>query len=218
MRKLFLLASLFIAPVVSAQELVEFENGQMADANDINKNFQGLKNAIEKIEVAPTVQPRDKPCTQSDLVGQWYQTKGVSGGFEISVSNFFSSGDYVLEGLQVTALGEEEYTVFGTYEFRSSICGFTLEIINLPSLAVGVINLDKSVMKLTAADGRGEYGDFTLILVSEEPDDTLLNKGDDTLLNKRAVTGSEKAKSFGPEDFVPIDISLEHSDSEKLTQ
>ena len=40
MRKLFLLASLLIAPVVSAQELHTFSNGEVADAEKINENFQ----------------------------------------------------------------------------------------------------------------------------------------------------------------------------------
>ena len=100
--------------------------------------------------------------------------------------------------------------MFGTYEFDSNICGFTLEITNLPSQAIGVMDLDRSVMKLTAADGRGEYGDFTLILVSEQPDDSLLNKA--------AASDSNKEKSFGPEDFLPFEISFERADVEKQAQ
>ena len=40
MRQLFLLASFLIAPLVSAQELHTFSNGEVADAEKINQNFQ----------------------------------------------------------------------------------------------------------------------------------------------------------------------------------
>ena len=40
MRKLFLVASFLIAPLVSAQELHTFSNGEVADAEKINQNFQ----------------------------------------------------------------------------------------------------------------------------------------------------------------------------------
>ena len=39
MRKLFLVASFLIAPLVSAQELHTFSNGEVADAEKINENF-----------------------------------------------------------------------------------------------------------------------------------------------------------------------------------
>jgi hypothetical protein len=59
-----LIATIFLLPSLAiSQELTQFENGKVADADKINQNFQVLKNAIENIEVAPTVQPRDKPCT-----------------------------------------------------------------------------------------------------------------------------------------------------------
>ena len=40
MRQLFLLATFLIAPLVSAQELHTFSNGEVADAEKINENFQ----------------------------------------------------------------------------------------------------------------------------------------------------------------------------------
>ena len=50
--KHFFLSILLIFPVgLSAQDLVEFENGKVADADDINSNFNLLK---EKIEEMPT--------------------------------------------------------------------------------------------------------------------------------------------------------------------
>lgn len=50
MRKLFLVASFLIAPLVSAQELVEFENGQVADADDLNGNLNLLMTKISALE------------------------------------------------------------------------------------------------------------------------------------------------------------------------
>ena len=42
---------LFIFPVgLSAQDLVEFENGKLANAEDINANFQALKDSIDGID------------------------------------------------------------------------------------------------------------------------------------------------------------------------
>ena len=46
---LFFAISLTFAPLSIGQELFEFENGQVADADDINTNFQTLKNAIDSI-------------------------------------------------------------------------------------------------------------------------------------------------------------------------
>ena len=195
-----ILAVLVVFPSVAfGQTLIDFANGEVADAYDINQNFQELKSAIERIDSQSTILPRDRACTQADLVGQWYQTKGVQGGFEISLSNFFPSGDYVVQFAVYTAAGEEESTVYGTYEFNSNTCLFTLDIVNLPSGGFGVINLDKSVMKLTAGDGSGGYGDYTLILVNEEPYYPLINK--EGASSPKGTTG------FRPNDFVPRSIS-----------
>jgi hypothetical protein len=200
MKKLFASLLMISSSLVCAQELHTFSNGELADAEKINENFEQLKRTIDDIDLQPISLPRDEVCKQEDLEGQWYQTKGITGGFEISVSNFYSSGDYIIEGLQVTAAGQEEFVVYGNYEFDSNICGFTLSIVNLPARGIGVMNLDKSVMKLTVADGAGEYGDFTLILVAEQPDNSLLSK--------QARSENIETKTFSPSDFVPSDISF----------
>lgn len=49
MKKISPLAILFLWQIASAQEIVQFENGQVADANDINSNFNLLKDAIDQI-------------------------------------------------------------------------------------------------------------------------------------------------------------------------
>ena len=51
MRYFVLILSLFISPLSIAQDLVEFENGQVADADDMNGNFSSLKQAIDAINV-----------------------------------------------------------------------------------------------------------------------------------------------------------------------
>ena len=50
MRKIFLVASLLLAPAVSGQELVEFENGHVADADDLNTSLNFLLSKIEALE------------------------------------------------------------------------------------------------------------------------------------------------------------------------
>lgn len=49
MRKLFLMASLLVAPLVSAQELHTFSNGEVADAENINENFFELEDRIKSL-------------------------------------------------------------------------------------------------------------------------------------------------------------------------
>ena len=51
MKKLIAMALSFWVFSASAQELVEFENGQVANADDINSNFQALKEAVQGIEI-----------------------------------------------------------------------------------------------------------------------------------------------------------------------
>jgi hypothetical protein len=51
MRSFVLILSLFISSLSTAQDLVEFENGQVANANDMNANFSSLKEAIDAVNV-----------------------------------------------------------------------------------------------------------------------------------------------------------------------
>lgn len=50
MRSFVLILSLFISSLSTAQDLVEFENGQVADAEDINANFDVLKSRIDQTD------------------------------------------------------------------------------------------------------------------------------------------------------------------------
>ena len=46
-----MLVCVLLMPLASAQNLVEFENGQVADADDINSNFSALKNELYELKV-----------------------------------------------------------------------------------------------------------------------------------------------------------------------
>jgi len=203
MRLTIILFCVFWAPISAGQTLKSFSNGTVANADDINSNFQALKSAIDSKQ-SNVVLPRDRQCTQDDLVGQWYQTKGVPSGFEVSISNFYPSGQYILQVATFTATGEREDTITGSYVFNPVICGFDLSITNLPSAGFGVMNLDKSVMKLTTRSTIGEFGDFTLILISETPDNSL-----PTAAARESSASSTRAsgtgRSFKPSDFVPAE-------------
>ena len=52
MRKLFLVISLLVVPLASAQELHTFSNGEVADAEKINENFQALKDSVSSTDRA----------------------------------------------------------------------------------------------------------------------------------------------------------------------
>ena len=50
MKKL-IAAALLLPSLAISQELTQFENGQVADADVVNQNFQVLKDAIENVDV-----------------------------------------------------------------------------------------------------------------------------------------------------------------------
>ena len=75
MRYFVLILSLFISSLSTAQDLVELENGQVANANDMNANFSSLKEAIDSISVeagATLLTGRGLPDTSNGAVGDVY--------------------------------------------------------------------------------------------------------------------------------------------------
>ena len=75
MRYFVFILSLFISPLSIAQDLVEFENGQVANADDINANFQALKESIDSISVeagATLLTGEGLPSGSSGAVGDVY--------------------------------------------------------------------------------------------------------------------------------------------------
>ena len=68
MRYVVFILSLFIFPLSIAQDLVEFENGQVADADDMNANFQNLDDRLISLEA----QTNELEYSERDgLVGGW---------------------------------------------------------------------------------------------------------------------------------------------------
>lgn len=51
MKRLFLFTLLILPLSLPAQDLVEFQNGQVADADDMNANFSSLKEAIDALSI-----------------------------------------------------------------------------------------------------------------------------------------------------------------------
>ena len=55
MKRLFLFTLLILPLSLPAQDLVEFQNGQVADADDMNANFSSLKEAIDALSIEDEV-------------------------------------------------------------------------------------------------------------------------------------------------------------------
>ena len=91
MKKFSPLAILFLWQIASAQEIVQFENGQVADANDINSNFNLLKEAIDQIS----------PSTAARLTtgsGEPSPDSGDEGDLYIDTSAYLFYGPKASEG------------------------------------------------------------------------------------------------------------------------
>lgn len=75
MKRLFLFILLVLPLSISAQDLVEFQNGQVADADDMNANFSSLKEAIDALSVeagATLLTGEGLPLATSGAVGDVY--------------------------------------------------------------------------------------------------------------------------------------------------
>ena len=65
----------FVASPLLAQELKEFSNGEVADADDVNFNFTLLKDAIDALAVEPTstiIAAEGPPSGDTGEVGDVY--------------------------------------------------------------------------------------------------------------------------------------------------
>jgi hypothetical protein len=111
MNRLLLLV-LFILPMsLSAQDLVEFENGQVADAYDINANFQALKDSIDDVNSIERNFYAEVNCEEDPyaLINAYHDN--------IKYSKLFI-------GIKGDCFGDISYTAdYGTYtqEFSQSI-------------------------------------------------------------------------------------------------
>lgn len=90
MRYFVFILSLFIFPLSIAQDLVEFENGQIADADDMNGNFQNLDDRLTSLE---DLTSQLEYSELNGLVGGW-QVKTV----DCSEDSAALSNERVLQG------------------------------------------------------------------------------------------------------------------------
>lgn len=71
MKRLLVLLLLFFPGLVSAQELHTFSNGEVADAEKINENFEALKSEMSDSQ---STSPRMAWATASgEINGYWFQ-------------------------------------------------------------------------------------------------------------------------------------------------
>ena len=124
MKRLLVLLLLFLPNLVSAQELHTFSNGEVADAEKINENFESLKNRIdEKPDSTCSVttssgvtsincpdgtsasihNQTNQPCVESDFTGVWlYDEVNSLDGYQVNAYDYiveaggsFTRWDYI---------------------------------------------------------------------------------------------------------------------------
>ncbi len=74
-RSAFVPLLFFVASPLLAQELKEFSNGEVADADDVNFNFTLLKDAIDALALEPTstiIAAEGPPSGDTGRVGDVY--------------------------------------------------------------------------------------------------------------------------------------------------
>lgn len=111
MKRLFAPILLLLPLSLSAQDLVEFQNGQVADAEDINANFQALKNSIDGINSTERTFNGEVNCEEDPYA---------------LINAYHDNIEYskLVIGIQGDCLGDISYTAdYGTYtqEFSQSI-------------------------------------------------------------------------------------------------
>ena len=89
MRYFVLILSLFISPLSIAQDLVEFENGQVADADDLNQNLSLLMDEILQLKGRAAALEIENCLVMSDLgdgllIGEQENQFGIDQQFTIA--------------------------------------------------------------------------------------------------------------------------------------
>lgn len=155
----FWLSLMFLFPfsVVADEstELVQFENGEVANADDINANFENLNQRLTSVE-GSTPSSSSSGCVEEDLVGNWlhdeipsidsasvraYDWKFKAGNdLEVNVYSWTPESGYV-----------DDYSFTGTWQINSTNgCELGISIdTSLPNnLGVAWVAPSKSVMTL----------------------------------------------------------------------
>jgi hypothetical protein len=70
MRFITVIIAILLSSSLQAQssEIIQFNNGEIADADDVNSNFNNLDKRVQALEADNTV---STSCSQSDLDGRW---------------------------------------------------------------------------------------------------------------------------------------------------
>ena len=148
---IFMLALTAIAD--ESSELVQFENGKIADAEDINANFELLKDLIDEI-----TEPSDNPtsgCAENDFVGGWifsgpdFDSENVVelAAYDLYPNNFLIYTRYECSVKGCDLLGE----ITGSWgNFDSSSCSILVSAsVESPSSAQGFVFLSASKSAIT---------------------------------------------------------------------
>ena len=121
MRYFFFILSVFISTLSIAQDLVEFQNGQVANAEDMNANFQRLKNEISLTGIRTKNGPDDLSTyggAQSGLFGAG--SRSTAYGVYALAFNATSSydntaiGHFSLAGITSTNMPGNHNTAIGS--------------------------------------------------------------------------------------------------------
>jgi len=65
----FILIILFSSSLqAQSSDIIQFNNGEIADADDVNSNFNNLDDRVKALEADNAV---STSCSQSDLDGKW---------------------------------------------------------------------------------------------------------------------------------------------------
>lgn len=153
MKRLLVAIALALPLAVPAQELTEFENGQVADADDLNQNLQFLLQKIEALEARVTsLEPAPLPL---DLDGDGIPNNATFNAEDLA-SLFLSSRPIAVSGDKITVSGGGAVKNERLWEFALPE-GFNLEAYSELSVTV-----DIQMEKANGADS-----DFALGITDE---------------------------------------------------
>ena len=169
MKKLIATA-LFLPSLAISQELTQFENGKVADADDINQNFLALKQRISDLETAIQNQSGNSgllsSCQTSDLAGGWIGAAADADlgyrGFAMNISNFGS-----ISGTVATPEGSFSFT--GTMTIRSDCSLSSLQVssaaagLTVYGVGYGALARDGNTLVSTVQDSLGYSAALTAV-------------------------------------------------------
>jgi hypothetical protein len=165
-----LIATIFLLPSLAiSQELTQFENGKVADADDINQNFTALKQRITELEMALENQPDNNglltSCRTSDLAGSWIGASAISLGYRGFSMNISTTGS--ISGLVSSPDGDFSFT--GTIGVRNDCTLSSLQVssptagLTVYGAGYGALARDGNTMVSTVVDSLGYSAAFSAV-------------------------------------------------------